>query len=325
MLDRLMLIYVNTQFDGFIMRSRFNILKQGLSYLKKKINRSYTIFTRDPESGEFKLATAQIAVKLPQNMGYILALTHDRREDENEEYYKNRCVAQVKQHIQQGYYTFFACSTIIRDEPVGTIDSVIQKFKEKKTLSQSEGKAVTPGHIALYTNEKEFISHTPAFKQTQDEAIEYDVKKSFQEQQQVSTYLVVLSEDCFSYNDLKKRIRQERTIRQNRDSYHWGAVDSTTQKKDNCATRIQLVFLGNRNLNTMNPLDTLQAVIARASTSRSLTDDDHDTLAICYETTGINRTIPAVSWDENLYRSSLISGNKNQSLSNLETSQRLLK
>jgi hypothetical protein len=281
------------------------ILKQGLSYLRNHNNRPYATFVRDPESGEFKLSTSNTGVLLPQNVGYILPVTHDKKEDESKEDYKKRCVDLVKQHIKPGYYTFFACSTVIKEEPPGNINSVIQKFKDKKTLSQVEVQTVTPGHIGVYTSEESFVSHTPAFKQTQAEAISYDVENSCKEQQKVSTYLVVLSKECFSDPALNERMEQEAVFRQNRNTYHWGAVDDPRQRRDNCATRIQAVFLGRRDLNTMNPLDTLQTVISTRLASLSLSDDDYDLLAICYEQTGLNRSIPHVSWDEDTYQKGL--------------------
>jgi hypothetical protein len=168
-------------------------------------------------------------------------------------------------------YTFYVCPTVIVSDNEKELIQVIDRMMRGVATNSDVRKAI-PGHIAVYTGKPEgqsYISFRPEFDpegkpyakqfKSQDEAIQFDVKKGVLEKQHDS-YLVQVGFDLYSETVLAEgEIRppsRERT-------YNLFALD----EGDNCATLIGRTFAYNHRERGVvarahiNPLDMMHEIL----------------------------------------------------------------
>lgn len=156
----------------------------------------------------------------------------------------------------------------------------------------------------MYTNEENYISHSPKYDQSkliqvsQDEIVRYDVAKFILENQRASTYVALLNKVCFdpvSFKDITSSIKK----------YSWdakGELGNSDDESDNCATAIQKFLLNVKRREYMNPVQTLRSLIETAIDNVALTEDEKRDILIALEDSGLARNFTQIEQDEEKYR-----------------------
>lgn len=274
------------------------------------LNRHYKTLICDNE-GKFKSINNIQKYTFPKDLGFLMHLTHDKKETETSDEYLERCYKHLMDIIQKyggDNFVFFAYSTVFSSRTEETIDeksikSVEQKFLDGRNISTSDP-MVTPGHLSVYTKEGHYISHHPQFEQpnakkmSQHEAIRYDVAKSILEKQQTSTYIVVINKSYFpniTLENINKIIKK----------YDWAAKGELGQgsgERDNCSTAIQKAFTGNKIRKIMNPVQTLYFVVRYAVHNIDLTKIEMNDMMNIMLDSGLARDLSEIARHEEKYK-----------------------
>ncbi|CAM4394989.1 MAG: hypothetical protein LEGION0398_MBIBDBAK_01177 [Legionellaceae bacterium] len=263
------------------------------------------------ENNRFETSESEFKYVFPENIGFLMHLTHDKKENESKVDYIERCTKKINDIIQSygdNYYVFFAYGTVFSPRKdfefnEESITNLKEKLINNRPISTKDP-MVTEGHIAVYTKEGNCISHRPETDHSKNEKIDQnkvigiDIQKSYSQNQKTSTYIAVLNKNCFKpivFENLNKTIKP----------YGITANDDNFEKAehDNCATAIQKVFLNMKNRSIMNPIQTLRTVIQETmdANNNNLTVEKKNDMMIKMEDSGLTRDLTEVSMDEQKY------------------------
>lgn len=199
-----------------------------------------------------------------EKYGSIISMNHNREKNESVEDYTKKCINEVKQQIKSpnDMYTFLVVPTFFLTGNKKRNMQIAECLIKGKDLSSKDIGCISPGHIAVYTAIDEFISHRPVAFLSQNEALEYDIKKAVTDNNQLS-YLVQLSLNLFyplqpdSFESIRLQLKN--------DGYDLFARND----KHNCATAIGQYFgefqeekyIIPRNI--INPQDMMREILLR--------------------------------------------------------------